>query len=83
MRSKESQDEFIRSGCFRDRLDKLLEERGLTRSWLAFQMGVSEVTLCVMLKRNNPKLFTVLQMARILDIPAAELIAGCEEYIYF
>lgn len=72
----------MRSGFFRNRVDELLAERKVTRSWLAHQMGITDVTFCVMMKRNNPKLYTVIQIARILDVSVAELLNGCEEYLF-
>ncbi|MDR1996931.1 MAG: helix-turn-helix domain-containing protein [Candidatus Margulisbacteria bacterium] len=61
------------------RIKQLRKERGLTREKLAFENGLSKPTI-TRIERNefDPKLSTLLKIARGLDLKVAELLSGLD-----
>ena len=68
--------EFIGTRWFEKRVGILLEDRGKTRTWLAEQLGISLPAVTVLLKRNNPKVYTCIQIAGIFGVPLDEIIGN-------
>ena len=68
--------EFTRSRWFERRVGRLLEDSGKTRTWLAAQLGITLPAVTVLLKRNNPKIYTCIQIADIFGVSLAEVIGN-------
>lgn len=66
--------EFTGTRWFERKVDALLEESGKTRTWLAVQLGISLPAVTVLLKRNNPKVYTCVQIADILGVQLSDVI---------
>ena len=56
------------------------EERGLTREAVAFHAGVTSGSLArIELAQSAPAWFTVLQVARAMDVPLVTLARAIED----
>jgi len=58
-----------------NKIGEVLKEKGLKQRWLAEQLGMSTVTINTFVKnRRQPKIKTIIDLCRILDVDINELI---------
>lgn len=58
-------------------IKRILREKGITQKQLAQAIGMTEVGVYKMLQVENPKLKTLIQIAKALDVDVWELFVGC------
>ena len=68
------------SNPFRDLIDRLVKERGVSLNQLADLAGMKRSNLGTTLRTGNPQLKMLLRFASALDVDPAELIPGRERF---
>jgi putative transcriptional regulator len=58
-----------------NKIGEVLKRKGLKQKWLSEQLGMSTVTINTFVKnRRQPKIKTIIDLCRILDVDLNELI---------
>ena len=58
-----------------NRIKKILDEKGITQTWLADKLGKTFNTVnCYVRNHRQPSLETLFQIAKILEVDPRELI---------
>lgn len=62
-----------------NRIKAVLQEKGLTQTWLSDQLGKSyNMVNAYVQNRQQPRLEVLFEIARILEVEAKELISNVE-----
>lgn len=64
----------IRMIDFRQRVKDLCKEQGITQKKVAQQMGITDIALTALLKRGDPHISTVEDLATIFGMSLAEFM---------
>lgn len=59
---------------FRNKVKEMCKLHGLQQKELAEKLGITEVGLSATLKKNNPQLSTMVNIAEALDVSLVELL---------
>jgi len=57
-------------------LSKVLNEKGVKKSWLATQIGVSNATMTAICKRDKLPMTKALAIAKVLGVEVSKLIGN-------
>jgi len=60
---------------FRNKVKETCKLKGLQQKELAQKLGITEIGLSATLKKNNPKLSTMVTIADALDVSLIELLS--------
>ena len=60
---------------FRNKVKEMCKLKGLQQKELAQKLGITEIGLSATLKKNNPQLSTMVNIAEALDVSLIELLS--------